>query len=249
VLSKATEIVNNAKSGLDGKSSEFQAAGRALADSLASGINSGGSDVWAAADALGKNAESAVGWYKDGWTNTGIWMSYGLADGISRGGSEAINAAIDVARNALQAAKNELGVASPSKEFEKIGLFSDEGLAQGFEKQQNKVEEAARETAQKSLAAMKTEYMDLSNQLNYVGAGLLNQMTEANNQAVNMNMAMNKMMDGLNAMANLAESLSNPQAPNVTVMIGNKQFDGYIVDTALSGMSQRQTAYRLGVGG
>jgi hypothetical protein len=249
VLNKATEVVNNAKSGLDGKSSEFQAAGRALADSLASGINSGGADVWAAADAIGKNAGSAVGWYKESWTNTGIWMSYGLADGISRGGSEAINAAIDVARNALQAAKNELGVASPSKEFEKIGLFSDEGLAQGFEKNKELVEESGRDTARMSLVAIQDEYQDLSGQLNTAGAGMLNRITAANSESVSIAGTLQRLSAGMSAMTDLAESLSNPQAPNVTVMIGNRQFDGYIVDTALSGMSQRQTAYRLGVGG
>lgn len=56
----------------------------------------------------------------------------GLVRGISGGISQVTSAARDLASKALSAAKNFLGINSPSKEFEDVGMYSDKGFAKGL---------------------------------------------------------------------------------------------------------------------
>ena len=56
----------------------------------------------------------------------------GMTGGLLSGASSVISAAADMAGNALQKAKDVLGIASPSKEFTKIGRFAAWGFANGL---------------------------------------------------------------------------------------------------------------------
>ena len=56
----------------------------------------------------------------------------GMTFGLFKGVGEVVDAAKNVAKSALDAAKNFLGIASPSKEFEKIGIFVNKGFAKGL---------------------------------------------------------------------------------------------------------------------
>ena len=56
----------------------------------------------------------------------------GLVSGIQNGIGQVTSAARNIAQNALDAAKNFLGIASPSKEFIKIGKFVREGFVIGL---------------------------------------------------------------------------------------------------------------------
>lgn len=57
----------------------------------------------------------------------------GLADGILGGGAAVVSAITGVTGNAISAAKNALGIASPSKVFAEIGGYTSEGMVQGVE--------------------------------------------------------------------------------------------------------------------
>ena len=81
----------------------------------------------------------------------GLQLSNGLADGIRAGKSGVINAAIAVAAAAMQAARDELEVESPSKKFMKIGLQSDEGWAKGMMQGIGQVRQASAAVAAASL--------------------------------------------------------------------------------------------------
>ena len=83
----------------------------------------------------------------------GKYIPSGLASGINSNSSTAISAASGVASRALAAAKSALGIASPSKEFAKIGQYSDEGLAQGFWKYSGLVQDASEAIAKSTLQA------------------------------------------------------------------------------------------------
>ena len=68
-----------------------------------------------------------------------------ILDGMVRGmanSSRVSAAARSVAARALQAAKSELGIASPSKEFEKIGKFANAGFAKGLTGSQDRIKDA-----------------------------------------------------------------------------------------------------------
>lgn len=97
---------------------------------LVQGMNQGRTQVASAATAIGQLAgrvgSTARGYVNDAY-NAGQMLAEGLARGIRNNASSAINAAANMARQTLQAAKNTLGVASPSKEFYKIGDYSVQG--------------------------------------------------------------------------------------------------------------------------
>lgn len=64
----------------------------------------------------------------------GTGISQGMAAGIRAGESSVINAAIRIARAAIAAAKEELGINSPSRIFAEIGEGVPEGFALGIER-------------------------------------------------------------------------------------------------------------------
>jgi tape measure domain-containing protein len=68
------------------------------------------------------------------WKKLGLWIMQGLANGITAGGSILISTMVSAAMKAYKAAKDSLGIKSPSKLFEGIGMWTMEGFAQGIEK-------------------------------------------------------------------------------------------------------------------
>lgn len=81
----------------------------------------------------------------------GVAIVKGMAKGILGGQSEVIGAAVDMASGALSAAKNFLGIESPSKEFFAVGKFSSEGAALGMKAYAPMVEKAAEEVGRGAL--------------------------------------------------------------------------------------------------
>lgn len=63
----------------------------------------------------------------------------GIWNGISAGWDWLVGKVRSLAQSLLQGAKDALGIASPSKAFAKLGLFSAEGFGVGFEKEFAKV--------------------------------------------------------------------------------------------------------------
>lgn len=72
----------------------------------------------------------------------GINLLTGLGNGIVEGAKNVIEKAKSVASNVLDAVKGFFGVASPSKEFRKIGGFLMEGMALGIEDNLGMVDDA-----------------------------------------------------------------------------------------------------------
>jgi len=66
----------------------------------------------------------------------------GLVGGITSGASAAFAAVSNVADGVVTAAKNALGIASPSKVFAEIGAFTAQGMTQGIEGSSGSVEAA-----------------------------------------------------------------------------------------------------------
>ena len=130
-------------------------ATKEIAEGLVDGItetltNSAEADTAeAASEELGTNLAESVGSSvtSEKSETVGKNIVEGVAKGIRDNKSIAIEAAVEMAVEALEAAKNALGIASPSKAFMELGYYSDEGLAQGFTKYGAVVREAAAETA------------------------------------------------------------------------------------------------------
>jgi tape measure domain-containing protein len=78
----------------------------------------------------------------------------GMVRGLAGGAGKIASEAKRVAKNALNAAKSVLGIGSPSKEFEKLGKFSDEGLANGLSKLSHVVEASAQDVGKNAMSAL-----------------------------------------------------------------------------------------------
>lgn len=81
--------------------------------------------------------------FKDiNWLDLGSNIISGIVDGIGRGASKVIDAARNLAKGAYNAAKEFLGISSPSKKFIWLGEMSDDGMVEGIETNKYKVQSA-----------------------------------------------------------------------------------------------------------
>ena len=127
---------------ITGRLPEFLAQGGAIAAQLSAGLSAGREKLAVAASPLLEAVKSVftVG----DWFSVGSGVASGIASGISGGISQIANAARSVAQNALAAAKNLLGIASPSRVFrDQVGAQIASGLAEGIMDGLNAVETAA----------------------------------------------------------------------------------------------------------
>lgn len=115
------------------KDSEYKDAGSSAAGQYASGISSGKNAATQEAASMAGQARSAAASYESSFHNTGYNAAAGFADGIRQGKSQAINAAVQMAAEALKAAKDEIGVKSPSRKFrDEVGKQVGAGFGLGI---------------------------------------------------------------------------------------------------------------------
>lgn len=89
----------------------------------------------------------------------------GMVNGISNGIGEVVNAAKNMAKDALNAAKNFLGIHSPSREFHKIGGFMSEGAANGIADATKLVATAGAKMGEEALYATKKSLAKISSEV------------------------------------------------------------------------------------
>lgn len=119
--------------GAESQQSSFRAAGQTAGTSYASGVSSGSGAAASAGSSIASSAASGASSHSGSFYSAGLNAAYGLASGINAGASAAINAAISVAVAALAAAKNALGIRSPSRKFrDEVGKHVGEGFAFGI---------------------------------------------------------------------------------------------------------------------
>ena len=85
-------------------------------------------------------------------------LTNGLRSAVGQLGKEAAN----MAKSALNAAKEALGINSPSKEFEALGEYSGEGMVIGLHTYEKIVAAAAAEVGNNAVDGLKTALSDLS---------------------------------------------------------------------------------------
>lgn len=99
---------------------------------------------------------------EDAGANIASAIVDGMVSGIGRGISEVSNAARNLARNALNAAKSFLGIASPSKEFAALGKYSAKGYAKGLDGGKDDITKAAKSMQDLLSNAMKKATKDVA---------------------------------------------------------------------------------------
>lgn len=85
----------------------------------------------------------------------------GMAKGLTGGVGEIVSAAKGVAQSALNAAKNLLGIHSPSKEFEKIGNYVNDGFRKGLDGNKGQIDSAFNSLKGQLSSAMKDSAKDV----------------------------------------------------------------------------------------
>ena len=108
--------------------SRMQDAGNKIILGFIAGAQNASSGIPIAFSAFVSSALDSVTSAYSGFYNAGGYLVSGFASGITANRFRAMAAASAMASAALSAAKSALGIASPSKEFYKIGSFAGEGL-------------------------------------------------------------------------------------------------------------------------
>lgn len=114
IVESAFNLMMSFLDAISQKIPELHSKGLEMVRQLADAIRSGGPEVGAVAADLG------------------VAIIQGIAGAIRAGASTVISASISMAKGALNAAKEALGIHSPSREFAKIGNFITVGLANGI---------------------------------------------------------------------------------------------------------------------
>ena len=90
------------------------------------------------------------------WLKLGADIISGIIEGIGSALSSLVEAAVNAARAAFEAAKDFLGINSPSKEFMFIGKMTDEGFALGIEQNKKLVNGAISDLSESATAQLQT---------------------------------------------------------------------------------------------
>lgn len=149
----------------------------ASAAQLNTGLSASARQVSATSSTIGRSVGPAVigainasngGMYQAG-VSVGRAISDGMAAGINSGAGYVSSAARRVAQNALNASKRELGVASPSKEYFKIGVWNDEGMADGMLNGMGVITSASSTVGRAAIDAVKETLAKLSDTVEFEG--------------------------------------------------------------------------------
>ena len=122
--------------GLDYKSSEFTKSGNEAVTDLKQAIEDDKVNIWGVTERYAKEALNGIQAYNNGdFYTAGSNSSQGYINGFNSNDDQLRIIASNMASGAITAMKNVLGIASPSKEFAKLGTFSVQGYTKGFEKE------------------------------------------------------------------------------------------------------------------
>lgn len=165
VVDGVKTVISDCVSAIGDKASEFFTKGKELIYKVRNGISSKVDDVVNAAKNILKKALDGIKEFISKFTKVGGDIIDGLKDGISGAAKGVINTAKDVAKGALDGAKSLLGIHSPSKEFAKVGRFSDEGMAQGLNQYAGLVADASANVGETAVDSMSKAISGIADRL------------------------------------------------------------------------------------
>lgn len=132
LTSAAAAMCDSLIAGISDNEAKFTASGLLLMTAFSTAISGSSMLASNAVRTMAAAAVMAITGYYSAFYNAGVNVAIGFANGINAGRGLAQAAAASVAAAALSAATAALGIHSPSKEFERIGYYSDKGLANGL---------------------------------------------------------------------------------------------------------------------
>ena len=166
VIPAVQSVANSSLAVFPSFQGQFRTSGMQLSKILADGISSGKTFVTLASRSLLSGARSILESYYSTFYSAGRYLVQGLANGMSDNSWIASAAARKVAADAEQAAKDELGVESPSKVGIEIGKYFDQGLGLGIERNVKLVSAASEKAGSTAIDSMRTAMSGISSVMN-----------------------------------------------------------------------------------
>ena len=169
VSDAAQTVASDAASAAEDTQTEFGTAGQTDAQQFAAGITGAQSDAVTAATTMAQTALAGARSWESQWYGVGVNMAQGLSQGIQSQVQAVANQAANLVRQALQAAKNTAGVASPAKKWRaELGVMLGKGTALGIKQSAKETAKAAEYIMGKTLAAAQTYANKHKNQISSI---------------------------------------------------------------------------------
>lgn len=131
IISAAAKIIASLITTIVSHLPDILASGVSIVIQLVAGLITKIAELGLAAQKLIKAFSEK--WGETDWLDLGRQIINGIVDGITKGVSKVVNAAKEAANKAFQAAKDALGIKSPSRLFrDGIGLMVSKGMALGI---------------------------------------------------------------------------------------------------------------------
>lgn len=162
-----TALIEAAIKCIKGLWEDVKSAGKKLiGGKLFEGFHLGGLKIPTKVKEILSNAVKAIGNMWNDFKEAGKNMIKGMISGIFGSSPDLKSAAKDAAKKALDAAKNFLGIKSPSRAFMEVGRYCDEGMAVGLSKYANKVEKSTESVGKKALNSMSDVISSIADSFN-----------------------------------------------------------------------------------
>lgn len=150
-----TTMITTITTSLMGQYSQFTMIGQTLVSMLITGAQANANGLANAFITPINNALVMIRGYYQQFYNAGMYLDQGMAEGIASNASVVAQKAADVARQAYEAAMQELDAHSPSRLFMKVGSYVALGFANGITNDGDAVEDSASEMARNALDTTK----------------------------------------------------------------------------------------------
>lgn len=133
IVSNITNYLANAVSAvITGMSNMLSSVVNGMVNIVNAAINGMVNFVGAITDGVGRAVSAALNFVGD-FVDAGVQLIMGMVQGVQSAAKNLVNAATSAVGDAISAAKSKLGIASPSKVFAEIGMWSVMGMVKGIE--------------------------------------------------------------------------------------------------------------------
>ena len=193
-------VISAGVSTLSGAMGQFMSLGLNITDAVRNGIQNGTSNAVGAVTNLMNSIKNSANMDTGQFYSVGYNIAEGLANGIRDGKSLAVNAAAEMARKAVEAAKKEAEVQSPSRKTYEIGQFMGIGLANGMNALRNKVERAGANMASSALSGLNSASATITPVISSDNAGIISGFSANRTLSINAKLANSGIVSPITAM-------------------------------------------------
>lgn len=160
-----TTIISNVISAIVNAVGKMLSAGKQFIQGAIDGIRNGIEGARNAVRSVVQGAVNAVKNFVRNMFNAGADLIRGLIDGVKSMVSSAVNAVKGVGEAVVGGIKNLLGIASPSKVFKQLGVYTMEGYIAGVSKMTSPVVEAVKGVGNSAVKSIKKTFSEIGENL------------------------------------------------------------------------------------